>query len=67
MIAREGPRMPALSRVASVLGGSVSVTPVPIPLDCVDGFIEAYYGAAGGVPRPGGSCGAVGVGARFAG
>ncbi len=44
MIAREGPRMPALSRVASVLGGSVSVTPVPIPLDCVDGFIESFYG-----------------------
>jgi len=44
MIEREGPRMPSLSRVASVLGGSVSVTPVPIPLDCEDGFIEAFYG-----------------------
>jgi SAM-dependent methyltransferase len=44
MLLREGPRMPAPSRVASVLGGDVSITPVPIPLDCVDGFIEAFYG-----------------------
>ena len=30
--------MPTLS----ALGGEASV--LPIPLDCVDGFIEAYYG-----------------------
>lgn len=34
----ERPRMPKLS----VLGGEA--TALPIPLDCVDGFIEAYYG-----------------------
>ena len=34
----ERPRMPKLS----ALGGEA--TAVPIPLDCVDGFIEAYYG-----------------------
>ena len=34
----ERPRMPTLS----ALGGEASA--VPIPLDCVDGFIEAYYG-----------------------
>ncbi len=44
LVEREGPRMPSLSRVASLLGGDVSVEPVPIPLDCVDGFIEAFYG-----------------------
>jgi hypothetical protein len=26
------------------LGGSAEVRPVPIPLDCLDGFNEAYYG-----------------------
>jgi hypothetical protein len=26
------------------LGGAVTVTPVPIPLDCTDGFNDAYYG-----------------------
>jgi SAM-dependent methyltransferase len=44
MIAREGARMPPLSRVASLLGGDVTVSPVPIPFDCADGFIEAFYG-----------------------
>jgi len=44
VLRREAPRMPALARVAAALGGEVSVTPVPIPLDCADGFIEAYYG-----------------------
>jgi hypothetical protein len=42
-VAREGPRMPAPERVAELLGGDVTVTPVPIPRDCVDGFIEAFY------------------------
>src|SRR4051794_32282863 len=44
MIAREGARMPPLSRVASLLRGDVTVSPVPIPFDCADGFIEAFYG-----------------------
>jgi hypothetical protein len=35
--------MPALDRVGELLGGEVTVEPVPIPLDCVDGFVEAYY------------------------
>jgi hypothetical protein len=26
------------------LGGEVRIDPVPIPLDCTDGFGEAYYG-----------------------
>jgi len=26
------------------LGGACEVIPIPIPLDCVDGFQEAFYG-----------------------
>jgi SAM-dependent methyltransferase len=44
LIEGERRRFPAIERVAAVLGGEVTVAPVPIPLDCVDGFVEAYYG-----------------------
>lgn len=40
----EAGRYPSLSRLAKGLGGSIDVTAVPIPLDCSDGFGEAYYG-----------------------
>lgn len=30
--------------MAEALGGTVGVQAVPIPLDCTDGFNEAYYG-----------------------
>lgn len=43
VIVGEGPRMPAPERVAELLGGDVTIEPVPIPNDCVDGFVEAYY------------------------
>jgi SAM-dependent methyltransferase len=33
-----------LSVVAETLGGDVEVRPVPVPLDCTDGFTEAFYG-----------------------
>lgn len=36
-------RFPAIEHVASVLGGDVEVQDVPIPIDCTDGFGEAYY------------------------
>jgi Methyltransferase domain len=36
-------RYPAVSTIAAALGGQVSVTAVPIPADCTDGFNEAYY------------------------
>jgi SAM-dependent methyltransferase len=39
----EGSRMPDLARVRAALGGEVTVTPVPIPHDCTDGFIESFY------------------------
>jgi hypothetical protein len=41
---RDAARFPALSTIGELLGGRVQVTPVPIALDCTDGFTEAYYG-----------------------
>lgn len=44
LIEAERHRYPAIEHVCEVLGGTVTVTPVPIPIDCVDGFTEAFYG-----------------------
>jgi SAM-dependent methyltransferase len=44
VIATEQRRYPAIATIRSLLGGSTTVHPVPIPLDCTDGFNEAYYG-----------------------
>jgi hypothetical protein len=43
LIAAERRRYPAIRHITNVLGGTSTVTPVPIPIDCVDGFAEAYY------------------------
>jgi SAM-dependent methyltransferase len=43
LIAAERLRYPAISHITEVLGGTSAVTPIPIPIDCVDGFTEAYY------------------------
>ena len=43
LIAADRHRFPTVDHIAEVLGGTVEVTPIPIPVDCVDGFIEAYY------------------------
>lgn len=40
----EARRFPAIDRIVSGLGGKVVVEKVDIPLDCRDGFNEAYYG-----------------------
>ena len=40
----EAARYPPIDRLRDRLGGSVEVRPVSIPLDCRDGFNEAYYG-----------------------
>jgi SAM-dependent methyltransferase len=40
----EASRFPPIHRIAAALGGTIRVEPVPIPLDCRDGFNEAYYG-----------------------
>lgn len=39
----EAARYPAITRIADALGGA-EIRAVPIPLDCRDGFNEAYYG-----------------------
>jgi len=36
-------RMPAIERLCEWMGGDVAVTPVPIPHDCTDGFLCAYW------------------------
>lgn len=40
----EARRYPALDDIAAGLGGHARVVPVPVPLDCSDGFNDAYYG-----------------------
>ncbi|MBL7802653.1 MAG: class I SAM-dependent methyltransferase [Saprospiraceae bacterium] len=40
----ERARYPAIDRIQQALGGSGEVVPVSIPLQCVDGFQEAFYG-----------------------
>lgn len=44
VIAVEAGRYPPTQRIAAALGDRSEVLPVPIPLDCTDGFNEAYYG-----------------------
>jgi hypothetical protein len=43
LIAAERRRYPAIDRICDVVGGTCSVTTVPIPIDCTDGFTEAFY------------------------
>ncbi|HYE61423.1 MAG TPA: methyltransferase domain-containing protein [Phycisphaerales bacterium] len=43
VIAAEHGRFPPIAEIAAVLGGRTRVQKVPIPIDCVDGFTEAYY------------------------
>ena len=44
VIDAEARRYPSLAALADGLAGTTHVVPVPVPLDCVDGFNEAYYG-----------------------
>jgi SAM-dependent methyltransferase len=43
LIAAERRRYPAIDHICEVVGGTHSVTNVPIPIDCTDGFTEAFY------------------------
>ncbi|MBO3750116.1 methyltransferase domain-containing protein [Streptosporangiaceae bacterium NEAU-GS5] len=36
-------RYPPVAEIAGLLGGEVTVTRIPIPADCTDGFNEAYF------------------------
>jgi len=44
VIDTEARRYPAVEALSDGLGGPVAVNVVPVPLDCTDGFNEAYYG-----------------------
>lgn len=44
LIEVEKARYPTIDFVKQSLGGHCEVVPIPIPLDCVDGFQEAFYG-----------------------
>jgi hypothetical protein len=43
LMSAERRRYPSIASIAAALGGLVTVEPVPIPIDCVDGFTEAFY------------------------
>lgn len=53
MIAVEAGRYPSMEAIAAGLGGQVDITSMPIPLDCVEGFGEAYYGRPERILEPG--------------
>lgn len=36
-------RFPTIDHLLSMLGPNTTVSPVPIPIDCTDGFTEAFY------------------------
>lgn len=40
----ERTRFPKIETLTAVLGGNCEVKKLPVALDCVDGFIEAFYG-----------------------
>ncbi|MET0726131.1 MAG: methyltransferase domain-containing protein [Leifsonia sp.] len=44
VIDTEASRYPPVEQIAALLGANSRILEVPIPLDCVDGFNEAYYG-----------------------
>jgi hypothetical protein len=43
MIAVMRDRDPAIERITALLGGRSDVIEIPVPVDCIDGFIDAYY------------------------
>ncbi|MDC1162048.1 class I SAM-dependent methyltransferase [Tenacibaculum sp.] len=44
LIAVEKARYPTIEFIKNSLGGNCEVISIPIPLDCLDGFQEAFYG-----------------------
>ena len=43
LIAAERRRYPPIASLAAAIGHSTEVVEVPVPIDCVDGFTEAFY------------------------
>lgn len=43
LIAAERRRFPPVERIAAAIGGGTETVAVPIPRDCADGFVEAFY------------------------
>jgi SAM-dependent methyltransferase len=43
LVAAERRRYPPIGEIAAAIGRTAEVLPVPIPIDCVDGFTEAFY------------------------
>jgi SAM-dependent methyltransferase len=44
LIEVERARYPSIDFIKKSLGGNCEVVPIPVPLDCSDGFQEAFYG-----------------------
>lgn len=44
LLEAERRRYPKPDEVLEALGGSGHILPVPVPVDCIDGFQEAFYG-----------------------
>jgi hypothetical protein len=44
VVAAEKRRYPSINSVAEWLGGECEIVQVAVPLDCIDGFQEAFYG-----------------------
>ncbi|GAA5189634.1 methyltransferase domain-containing protein [Rugosimonospora acidiphila] len=43
LVVAERRRYPAIDAIAAAIGASRDVQEVPVPIDCVDGFTEAFY------------------------
>jgi hypothetical protein len=43
LIEAERRRYPPIAMISAALGRTAEVIEVPVPIDCVDGFTEAYY------------------------
>lgn len=52
LLAAERRRYPPIAEIAAALGGRSTVQVVPIPIDCVDGFTEAFYARPEEMLRP---------------
>lgn len=53
VLSTEARRYPSVDHIRAAIGGTVVSLPVPIPLHCVDGFNEAYYGRPERLLEPG--------------